>query len=61
MLAKQRVFRMSFAFWHCKTNVQVMPIAVFGFIQTSIVFRPNLNMEGKSSTQEAEIEVFANV
>ena len=51
---------MSFAFWHCKTNVQVLPIAVFGLIDT-FIFRPCLNMEGKSSTQKAEIERFRQV
>ena len=58
MLAKPRFFTMSFAFWYCKINVQVLPIAVFGLIQTFIIFLPNLNMEGKSSTQKAEIERF---
>ena len=36
-----------------------MPIAVFGLSQTFICFLPNSNMEGKSSTQNAEIGRFS--
>ena len=58
MFAKPRLFRKSVAFWYCKTNVRVLPIAVFGLVQTFIIFRPNSNMEAKSYTQKAEIERF---
>ena len=52
---------MSFGFWPCKTNVQVLPIAVSGFIQTFVIFRPYLNLEGESSTQKADIERFCQL
>ena len=47
---------MSFGFWHCTANVQVLHNVVFGLIQT--FFRQNFNMEWKSSTQDAEIDSF---
>ena len=48
---------MSFGFWLCKTNVQVLPIAVFGLIQTFSI----LSMEGESCTNKAEIERFLRI
>ena len=54
-------FQNAFGFWHCKTNFQVLPIVVFGLVQTFILFRPNLNMGRKSSTQSAEIEFFCQL